>query len=282
MCQPRRLISVTKHASPLVENPLRGDSPAEIPLPNAPLVRVVAQVRFSDILNIKKEEFIADFQEGVRHDYPTLNREESSSITWASGGGPPAVKQDAVWRLTDVTGNWRLSLTHNFVALETQRYESRDDFLDRLRVAVEAVYVSFKPSLARRIGVRYVDRVTGSAFDRIAELVKEEMLGVVKSTFHSEIEHVMTEARCRTLEGQMTIRWGMLPAGKTHDTSLVDPTDQNSWILDLDGFQDLTKDPVGFEVEPIVERSRQLANRAYTFFRWSVTDEFLREFGGKL
>lgn len=56
------------------DDPLVGPVPAEVPLPDAPLVRVIAQVRFSEILDVEKREFVAGFQGASRHAYPILRQ----------------------------------------------------------------------------------------------------------------------------------------------------------------------------------------------------------------
>jgi hypothetical protein len=48
------------------DTPLTGPPPAEVPLTDPPLVRVIAQVRFPLIASVEKREFIAPFQEAFR------------------------------------------------------------------------------------------------------------------------------------------------------------------------------------------------------------------------
>ena len=62
------------------ETPLKGPPPAEVPLENAPLVRVIAQVRYPLIASVENRSFIGPFQEAIRDDYPTLRPEESRSV----------------------------------------------------------------------------------------------------------------------------------------------------------------------------------------------------------
>ena len=50
--------------------PLGGPSPAEVSLSAAPLVRVLAQGRFPDVLKIDAKDTVAGFQEEIREDYP--------------------------------------------------------------------------------------------------------------------------------------------------------------------------------------------------------------------
>ena len=47
-----------------------GTAVPEIPLPDAPLAFVVAQVRFERVASISSEEFIAGFQEAIRATLP--------------------------------------------------------------------------------------------------------------------------------------------------------------------------------------------------------------------
>lgn len=46
----------------------------------------------------------------------------------------------------------------------------------------------------------------------------------------------------------------------------------------VDAFQSETR---ALEVEAIVERARGFVERIYSIFRWVVTDEFLRRYGGE-
>lgn len=45
--------------------PLRGPSAPEVPLPNAPLVSVIAQVRFPALLTVRNPDRVASFQEAI-------------------------------------------------------------------------------------------------------------------------------------------------------------------------------------------------------------------------
>jgi uncharacterized protein (TIGR04255 family) len=102
-------------------DPLVGPPPKEVPLKDAPLVRVIAQVRFPEILAIEQREFVAPFQEALRKTYPVLRQEQNQGLVLIGGSISPAKSQIA-WRFADVDGQWRVSLTPEFVALETTSY----------------------------------------------------------------------------------------------------------------------------------------------------------------
>jgi uncharacterized protein (TIGR04255 family) len=86
----------------------------------------------------------------------------------------------------------------------------------------------------------------------------------------------MTEALFRVDDQQLLARWGHLPPYATVDPYLVDPLDKKSWVLDLDAFIDGTRP---FLADTLVTQAKALTERAYAFFRWAVTDEFLKRYG---
>lgn len=259
-------------------NPITSALPAEVPLPSAPLVRVVAQVRFPQILSIEKRDFVAPFQEAIREQYPVLRQEQTQGVVVGPQGAssmPPQV----IWRFADEGKSWRVSLAADFVAIETTGYESRDDFFTRFETTVAALAEHVGPRVVDRIGVRYIDRVTGDAIKQIKGLVRPEVLGVVATEAATFARHSLSESLFTVLEppAQILARWGLLPEGGTVDPAAIEPLSEVSWILDLDMFRAESR---SFVPRDVVAEARSFAERIYTFFRWAVTDEFLRLYGG--
>ena len=81
--------------------------------------------------------------------------------------------------------------------------------------------------------------------------------------------------------GKLSSRWGYMPANQTHEPSLMPAIAVPSWFLDIDTYQDF-KEPIEFNPEDVRERTMQLATRSHGFFRWAVSDDFLRSYGGEL
>ena len=96
-------------------------------------------------------------------------------------------------RFADIDGAWRVSLTPEFVALETLAYTSRGDFIGRMRTVLEAVDKHVEPAVVQRLGLRYIDRVTGEALGEIAALVRPEMLGIVHTPLARQARHELSE-----------------------------------------------------------------------------------------
>lgn len=265
--------------------PLTGPSPAEMPLPDAPLARVIAQVRFPKILAIRNPDKTAAFQERIRASYPFLSDDRFRHVVLTPDGGQD-VSEGLIWRFADRENKprWRLSLGVDFVALETSDYESRRDFLSRLSKVVVALEADFKPAEVQRLGLRYIDRLKGDAVARIAELIQPKVLGIVQPTdeppasLREAVVHVLTEAHFLAEEGVINARWGSLPSNATYDPNALEPIDEPSWVLDLDMF---TPSPQPFESGPLMDTATRFAERLYAIFREMVTDEFLRFYGGE-
>ena len=259
--------------------PLVGPPPVEVPLRDAPLIRVIGQVRFPLIASLEKRDFVGAFQEAIRADYPVLRPEQNRGISL----GPQGVVSElsnTIWRFHDVNSEWRLSLAPDFLALETTRYISRIDFLDRFERVLEALRVHVNPGVIDRLGMRYIDRLVGENLKELPKLIRAEVAGVMGTSLAKDTQLTIAENVFNLTEesGQLKARWGMLPANATVDPSAIDAIGETSWILDLDAFASETRP---FQIEPIMKQANSFAERLYSFFRWATTDEFLIRYGGQ-
>jgi len=261
--------------------PLHGPSPPEVPLPNAPLVSVIAQVRFPTLLTVRNPDRVAPFQEAIREQYPHLDQQ--NTIMVVSGGAPSAVSEPVAvvhWRFADDAANfkWRVSLSQDFIAVETRAYESRQDFMERLESILQTLGETLAPTHMMRFGMRYIDQIRGEPLARIDTLLRKEVLGVVPCA-GPDARQVITEFAAPAEPGELLARWGRLPVNMTVDPNLLPPVQEDSWLIDLDVSR---TGQVAFEAKGIVETARSAAERVYAVFRWMVTEEFLKAYGGKV
>jgi len=254
--------------------PLQGPAPKEIPLPNAPLVSVIAQVRFPTRLAVRNPDRIIGFQDLIGTHYPHLERRVHSIIR----SSPPSTGgEDSVhWRFADDTRNWLVTLAEDFIALETRAYESRTDFLERLKIILQALEETLPPTHMTRFGIRYIDQIKGEPLTKIATLLRDEVIGVA-NLLGAPAKQLLTHIEVAADPGDLVARWGKLPANMTIDLSLAPPIREESWIIDLDVSKS-GESP--FLSEAIIETATLCAKRIYAVFRWMVTKDFLRTYGG--
>ena len=242
---------------------------------------MIAQVRFPAVVSIQPDSsFVAPFQEALRKDYPVLRQERQLQVLIGPSGGFP---QDAgvVLRFEQQDPDaWQVTLAPTFVSLSAKRYTSRSDFLTRLAVVLHSLDSWLDPKVCDRVGVRYIDRVSGEALDRLPTLVRPDVLGIMGAPTYDGIEvvHTLSDALFRLDDAsELRSRWGLLPAGATYDPSIA-PAGERSWMLDLDHY---SATPEDFDLAAISGKVSTFCDRIYRVFRWAVTDDFLDEFGAE-
>ena len=90
---------------------------------------------------------------------------------------------------------------------------------------------------------------------------------------------LLTQLHVAAEPGELVARWGKLPANMTIDPNAVPPIAEESWLIDLDVSRSVA---MPFETKAIVETAGLAAERVYAVFRWMVTKEFLKTYGGKV
>ena len=235
-------------------------------------------MRYPLVASIEKRDFIGAFQEAIRKDYPVLRAEQGSSLVLGSQGVMDA-RSNTTWRFHEVDGAWSVALAPDFLALETRKYTNREDFVERLRHMLQALKENVSPEVVDRLGIRYIDRVSGENLQDLQELVRPEVAGILGTPLAEDVHHAIAEHvfSLPGEAGQVTARWGLLPAQVTVDPAVVDVLDEPSWLLDIDAFRAETQP---FDVDEIANQAKRFAERIYSIFRWAVTDEFLRRYGG--
>lgn len=263
------------------DDPLFGEVPERVLLSDAPLVRVLGQVKFPRIAKIAEESYIADFQEAIRDEYPHFQSDTIQGLDIVINGDDvkPRKVTTVIWRFFDARRSLRVSLGPDAITLETASYVSRDDFLSRLEFILGKLVETIRPSLVQRVGFRYVNRLQDPAdLGALSVLIHPELLNVLQSGLVQHIDTSMTEIKGTTKEGNIIARYGLAPPKFSHDTDMAPPVDEKSWVLDVDSYSTNCAGE-SFDTQMLRAELDKVAARAYAFFRWSVTEKFLERFG---
>jgi uncharacterized protein (TIGR04255 family) len=258
-------------------DPFSSKGTDEVALERAPLVRVIAQLRFPPIVSLGRPDFIGPFQEAIRPRYPILRPEQTAGLMVGPLGVMVQRSDGVVWRFHDKEDAWRVTLAADFIALESMAYKDRNDFFERFEQILLALDAVAKLPIYDRLGVRYINRVRGVELDKLASLVRTEVLGLGGSPI-AGLAHSLCESLFQKGDVSLNTRWGRLPPNATTDPAAIDLLQEPSWVLDLDMFRGVQKD---FDTSTILEDGRMFARTIHDFFRWCVTPEFLKAYGGK-
>lgn len=265
-----------------IGDPFASHPPERVPLPRAPLVRVLAQVRFPMIASVASADFIAPFQESIRKIFPVLKKDQTHEVVFGPKGAQHGSVKTA-WRFHDLKNQWRVTLSSDFLAIETREYTRREDFLEHFERVLVALSQHFEPSVVNRLGIRYVDKFEADATESLREILPELVSHPIAGPFGTGVGGRVTRSMQEVLidlpdGAKLFSRWGLMPAGATYDPGVVPASAGESWVIDLDAFRSEQR---AFSPSDELESARVLSDHVYTMFRWCVTDKFIQRFGGK-
>lgn len=237
-----------------------------------PLALVVCQLRFPPVLRIESE-LPARFQERIRDGYPLFRERRDPMIPM-----PPDVTKilseeivamlgsigNRYYDFSSADNTWRVSLTRDFLALTTRKYEMWQAFKARLIQVVDALRQEYGPAFYTRVGLRYRDVIRkkewGLEQASWADLLKPHIAGELSSPDVAKaIERVTNDVTIRLDTGRVRLRHGLFQQGET--------TDPNVYIVDADFFvEDRT------EADHALERLDYFNREAGRLFRWAIQE----------
>jgi len=265
-----------------VIDPFGDDKLDDILLADAPLLRVLTQVRFPPLSVLSKnliEQSLSPIVAELSKSFPIYEQGHEMQVEI----GPQGVRQSEgspIATMQSGDSKWKLSLGPSFLSLETSSYVSRPDFLKRLQEVLNVVFRHIAIPRFDRIGCRYTNRIDDpSRLARIDQFVRPAVLGGfgVGQPSTVKMAHSLSDTLYVADGYQLGARWGFLPPNGNIDPSLPAST-LESWTLDLDAYDE---NPRTLDADGVVTAVERLSNVANRYFRWVITDDFLKEFGGE-
>ena len=260
-----------------------GDEPLEeVHLAATPLIRVIAQLRFPQLASMADNTVAQAFAKEVSDDYPLF--EETREINLVIAGATISHQEQVtnpVWRLRTADDNWIVALGRASLSLEALSYTSRDDFCRRITELADMLIRKAAPPRFDRFGIRYINRVTDAdIIARLPKLVRSEMLGAwgLARPQDVTVNHSLLEVQFNRGPHTLLVRCGTLPANTTFDPAAIPPINARSWILDIDSAINAVSHVQDNSISAL---AKDLAERAYRYFRYTVNSDFLEIFGSR-
>ncbi|MET9041727.1 TIGR04255 family protein [Streptomyces sp. NPDC004362] len=259
----------------------------DVPLPDAPLARVIGQLRFGTLSVLASGDDAAQaFVKELSESYPFIEQGLEQTLLFTPGQPIQQAEVGKVWRLRSADRQSVVALTNGALTLETEAYTGRTNFCGELvRLAGILQSVTRVPSY-NRIAVRYTNRLAGAAtLTQLTKLVQPEFLGLVGAPMGSgtQLSYALSQSLL-SFEGaaKLLVQFGLLPEDGTFDPTLP-PIGEQNYVLDLDSYEEFPdpRQALRGEADAVSKAAIACAERAHTLFRWAVTEEFLTHFGGK-
>ncbi len=255
-------------------------------LKNAPVVYVLGVLRFPELIDPRpfaaalqarlsdlyprQEEFTAPhFQVNIDHDGVNFTHNEITT-----------------WQLASQDGSWALMVNAGHIALHTNRYVDRGDFVDRFVACVLAADIKY----VHGIGLRYVDLIVPKSGERLEEYLAEGFLPADIERAGLSVQEGVYAAGYATDMGMLRVQALRRPPTVLPLELNSEATQRGEWapkrpdgdfaVLDVDhgAAFDAPLDMEGFDVR---ERMLELHGPIRSVFDALVTDHALKVWNGE-
>lgn len=256
-------------------------------LAKAPLVQVLAQVRYAPVLTISRS--IPAIQEGLKKaGFPRYGKSEAQNIVLSSGAAP---RVDTVERWDFLSRDKRTGvvLTPEFVVLHTNDYDTFTEFAAFLHTVFEVIAAEVEIDIVERLGIRYVDLVRVEDGESFSDYLKPGLVGFpfsevpdgrFQQAFSSsqsiaQLPNSMLTVRCLQSNNGTFLPPDLTPSVLHYDISLK--PQEVVTILDFDHYMAVDTD---FAPEPLVANLDELHRVANKAFRAALKPFAYQKWGG--
>lgn len=245
-------------------------------LQNQPLTAVLAEFRFSPVLQISEK--IPQLQEKLRTQYPGFMQRLAAQVSLGIAAPVQASSAPFAWMFTSASRRQSVFLEANRVIYASADYNRFPEFQNACRSILDDVNAVISPVTLDRVGLRYNDAVDpGSARSLSEYLISQVLPATPMLDGDQAISHQYVTA-IRTSEGILQVR---VLIGRTGLPMMPDmlmifpmqvanslPVEYDTAILDFDHFWEGQGET--FTVDNAVNRLAKLHERAREAF-WHVT-----------
>jgi uncharacterized protein (TIGR04255 family) len=253
----------------------------EAPLARSPIVSVVWQLRFEEHPTLAAPQTVLRFQEllgGPEKFSLTLVPKFQLSmqatgpvaenapkpVTSTTGGG---------WRLAAADGSWQISAESGSLAVEAIRYGAwEQDFLPRLQQVLGVLQEVGAPVIESRLGLRYVNILTGSAVGKPPMSAAGELAGLVAPWLLGPLNEPRMQDTVQASQGRAVFDFEQANAILNHGVISTE-THELGYLIDIDAFREGGR---ALHIDDVLAQTAVLHGVALGLFQASLTSDALK------
>lgn len=242
-----------------------------------PIVEVICQLRFPQILQIQSESPV-QFQERIRASYPEYRQSVSIRFPNQFLQQLPPLVQEAISQHNPNTHEFRnasmgsmITLAPDFLALTVDQYRGWEDFLSGFHRPLEALVEIYRPSYFSRIGLRYQNILRRSHFGFDTDyawdqLLNPSLLAVVGDpNVGNDVRESISQTVLDHPKGLVKIHHGLVKFGSEEFCFLIDTDiylerriEIEHGLQQLDDFHELARHIFEWAITPKLRTSMEL------------------------
>jgi uncharacterized protein (TIGR04255 family) len=252
----------------------------EAPLDRSPIVSVVWQLRFEDHPALVAPQSVLRFQEllGKAGQFK-LNMLPKVQVSVQAGGmipesalGPATGVGGGGWRLTAVDDTWQVSAEPGSLAVEASRYGTWEkDFAPRLQTVLDALREVGAPFIESRLGLRYVNVLTGSAVGRSPISGVTDLAGLITPWLLGPLNDSVMRDAVQASQGRVVFSLEQIHIILNHGVIATD-ANELGYLIDIDAFREGGR---ALKLDDVMEFTSELHVAALGVFQHSLTPHAL-------
>ena len=253
----------------------------EAPLDRSPIVSVVWQLRFEDHTSLVAPQTVLRFKEALERTGPfNLNLLPRVQVSVQASGGiappnapvPSSGAGGGGWRLTSADGTWQVSAEPGSLAVETSRYSNWEkDFALRLQTVVDALTEAGSPVIESRLGLRYVNVLTGSAVGQSPIAGTSDLSGLIAPWLLGPMNDPVMRDAVQASQGRVVLNLDPVTIILNHGVIATDASELG-YLLDIDAFREGGR---ALKLDEVVDFTFELHAVALGIFQHSLTPQAL-------
>jgi uncharacterized protein (TIGR04255 family) len=252
----------------------------EAPLDRSPIVSVVWQLRFEDHPALIAPQSVLRFQEVLGEvGQFKLNMLPKVQVSVQAGGMTPGNDIPPVaglggggWRLTAADGTWQVSAESGSLAVEATRYGAWEkDFAPRLQTVLDALNEVGAPFIESRLGLRYINVLTGSAVRRMPISGVAELATLVNPWLLGPLNDPLMQDAVRGSQGRVLFSFEDIKIILNHGVITTD-ANELGYLIDIDAFREGGR---ALKLDEVMNFTSELHLAALGVFHRSLTSHAL-------
>jgi len=250
--------------------PFTGDSDTSVRLSDAPLVLVLCQVRWPTLATLQTEDqlraLVPKFGAALEG-YPLYSESKSINYVITPDGIIPS-EAGSVHQWASVDDAWHISLSRQFMCVYATQYPGYDEFDSRLRAAVQNLKEVLAVPLVDRVGVRYVNQLSGiREVESLESFMDSSVLGF-RALVLPFLQASTNQATYCVDGAVLQVRSGVLAPNQFVDPA-IRPVPNESWVLDLDASQEAR---LLLDTEAVAQLASRMSDIAYDYFKAAAAE----------
>jgi uncharacterized protein (TIGR04255 family) len=252
----------------------------EAPLDRSPVVSVLWQLRFEDHPALVTPQSVLRFQEVLgeagQFKLNILPRVQISvqagGMAPESGPTPATGAGGGGWRLTAADGTWQVSAESGSLAVEATRYGSWEkDFAPRLQTVLDALREVGAPFIESRLGLRYINVLTGSAVGRPPISGVAELAGLITPWLLGPLNDPVMRDAVQASQGRVVFSFEQANIILNHGVIATD-ANELGYLIDIDAFREGGH---ALKLDDVMDFTSELHAAALGVFQHSLTSDAL-------